>query len=143
MVINLVPSDLHKGLRVAHLGYRGRGPWNVAKSWAAHVAVYDLKKGALITCVKGLHYVKLDTHAQINPHVFLTTSWIPDISLLTPNQLTHLLKGLKALGDTVIDPITHKLPTLKVLEISIDAGNTAICTLWCQRGRDADKVAYT
>lgn len=143
MVINKVPSDLHKGLSVAHSEYTGRGRRDVAKSWAAHVTVHDPENGALFVRVKGLHYVKLDTHEQIDPHVFLTTSWKPDISLLTPNRLTHLLEDLEAPVDTVIDLIAHKLPTLKVLEISIDADNAAICTLWFQRGRDAARAAYT
>ena len=62
---------------------------------------------------------------------------------MTPNQLTPLFEGLEAPGDTVIDLLAHKLPALNILEISIDAENVAIYTLWFQRGKDADKVAYT
>ena len=143
MVINKVPSVLHKGLSVAHSEYTGRGRRDAAKSWAAHVTVHNPENGALFARVKGLHYVKLDTHEQIDPHVFLTTSWKPDISLLTPNQLTHLLEGLEAPADTVIDLIAHKLPTLKVLEISIDADNANSHTLWFQGARNAARAAYT
>lgn len=143
MIINKVPSDLHKGLSVAHSEYTGRGRRDAAKNWAAHVTIHDPENGALFARVKGLHYVELDTREQIDQHVFLTTSWKPDISLLTPNRLKHLLGRLEAPVNTAIDLIAHKLPTLKVLEISIDADNAAICTLWFQDGKDAARAAYT
>ena len=143
MVINKVPRNLHNGLSIARSEYTGRGRRDLAKNWAAYVSVHDPESGALFARVKGLHYVKLDTHEQTDPHVFLTTFWKPDISLLTPDQLKHLLEGLEAPVDTVIDLIAHKLPNLKVLEISIDADNVAICSLWFQRGKDATRAAYT
>ena len=143
IVINKVPRDLHKGLSVAHSEYTGRGRRDVAKSWASHITVHDPENGALFARVQGLHYVKLDTHEQIDPHVILTTSWKPDISLLTSNQLTHLLEGLEAPVDTVIDLIAHKLPTLKVLEISIDPDSVTDHTLWFQGARNAARAAYT
>ena len=48
MVIKKVPSDLHKGLSVAHSEYTGRGRRDVAKSWAAHVTVHDPENSILL-----------------------------------------------------------------------------------------------
>lgn len=142
VVVNRVPRDLHKGLSVARSEYTGRGRRDAAKSWAAHISVHDPDNGALFARVKGLHYVKLDTHDQIDPHVFLTSSWKPDISLLTPDQLTRLLGGLEDPVGMLIDLIAHKLPNLKVLEISIDADKAATSTLWFPGDRDAARAAY-
>lgn len=143
LVINKVPRDLHKGLSVAHSEYTGRGRRDAAKNWASHLTVHDPENGTVFVRVKGLHYVKLDTHEQTDPHVFLSTSWKPDISFLTPNQLTRMLEGLETPVVTVIDLIAHKLPALKVLEISTDADNAANCTLWFHGASDIARAAYT
>ena len=143
VVINRVPSDLGRGLSVARSEYTGRGRRDAAQSWAAHVSVHDPENGTLFAHVKGLNYVKLDTHKQIDPHVFHTTSWKPDVSLLTPNQLTHLLQGVEAPVDKLIDIIAHKLPNLKVLEMNVDSEGAGICSLWLQGPRDTVRSAYS
>lgn len=143
MLINAVPSNLQTGLSIARSEYAGRGRRDVAKSWAAQVSVYDSENGTFLTRAKGLRYVKLDTHDQIDPHVFLTTSWKPDISLLTSTQLTHLLKDSEAPIDTVIDLVAHKLPALKILEISLEPDDAAARSFWFQGGADAARAAYS
>lgn len=131
MVINKVPGRPQESLSVAHSEYKGRGLQNVAKSWASHVTVHSPESGALFTYVIGLHY----TSSTLIGVLLLTTSWEPDISLMTSNTLTHPLESLEDLGGTLIDLIAHKLPTLKVLENNVDADSASISTLWFQRGQ--------
>ena len=143
LIINKMSRNMYEGLSNAESVYTGRGRMDLAKSWIANVTIHDPKSGALIMRVKGLNYIRLDVDEKADRHVFHTVTWKPDVSLLTQDQLIYLSPFAEASIklDTVIDLITHKNPTLKVLEINLD--DTDISSVWFQSSNDLTRGAYT
>ncbi|RAL04559.1 polyketide synthase fmaB [Aspergillus ibericus CBS 121593] len=141
MVVNRIPKDLVEGLSVAESVYTGRGRREVAKSWIANIAIHHPETGALLLRVRGLNYIRLDVDEKPDAHVFTTTTWTPDISLLTPDQLMYLqpTDAASTRLDRVIDLIAQKKPLLQVLEINVD--ETDASTRWFQ-GDEHARAAY-
>jgi hypothetical protein len=76
-----------------------------------------------------------------DPHTFHRLSWKPDVALLTEDQLGYLT--LNRTGRTQVDAIiylvSHKSPTLSVLEISLNGDNTS--SLWFDHGGRGTELA--
>ncbi|KAK3292170.1 uncharacterized protein B0H64DRAFT_466731 [Chaetomium fimeti] len=122
-VINKVPALLTTGRSIAHSTYSGRGRRDQDKSWIADTTVYDSETGRLVMRVRGLNYLKLDVPPRADPHTFVRVEWKPDVTLLSQDQLLHAA-GL----DGLVDLIAHKTPSLRVLEVNLDAADTS--SLW-------------
>ncbi|KAJ0417858.1 polyketide synthase 2 [Aspergillus carlsbadensis] len=126
VIISKVPAQLSKGLASASSVYSGRGRVEAEKSWIASMSLHDVQTGSLLVRISGVHYVELDMPKKADPHTFLRGVWRPDIALLDRGQLSELypVDGLQR----AIDLLAHKTPGLKVLEISLDEGDTS--SLW-------------
>ncbi|KAJ5936907.1 Acyl transferase/acyl hydrolase/lysophospholipase [Penicillium verhagenii] len=142
MIINKVPRELVEGLSVAESLYTGRGRRDVAKSWTANISIYHPQTGALLLRVRGLNYIRLDVDEKPDFHVFSTPIWKPDISLLTQDQLMYLTPSSPGSSrlDMVLDLVAQKVPTLQVLEVSMD--ETDKSSLWLQRRDKQARSAY-
>ncbi|EFQ35393.1 beta-ketoacyl synthase domain-containing protein [Colletotrichum graminicola] len=137
VVINKVPKQLNNALAEATSVYSGRGRPDQDKSWVASSSVVDSQSGALMVRITGLHYIKLDVPPTPDPHVFDQVTWVPDVSLLTQDQLLHLDPATS--GDRlnrIIDLVAYKKPALRVLEVHLDEEDTSC--LWF----DAENAAY-
>ena len=92
-------------------------------------SVYDPHHGSLLFRVSGLRYHKLDT--QEDPyaaHKYSRVTWKPDITLLSQQSLSQIVKTLKPDHDQVIneiiDMVAHKNPNLKVVESNMLPGDS-------------------
>lgn len=143
LVINKMPQNLYEGLSVAESIYTGRGRKDLAKNWIANIAIHDPESGALIMRCRGLNYIRLDVEEKADPHTFNAITWKPDISLLTQDQLMYLSLSVKASIklDKVIDLISHKSPTLKVLEMNLDETDNS--SSWFQGKEISARAAYS
>lgn len=136
VVINKVPTQLENAVAEATSVYSGRGRPDQDKSWVASSDVFDSKTGALMVRVKGLHYIKLDVPPTPDPHTFDQISWVPDVSLLTQDQMLNLDPGTSGNRlDRVIDLAAYKNPSLRVLEVNLDEDDTSC--LWFDSGSTA------
>ncbi|KAL8737061.1 MAG: hypothetical protein Q9181_002058 [Wetmoreana brouardii] len=126
---------------IAKSEYSGRGRLEEAKSFFSNCSVYDPESGAILMQMSGLRFAKLDTGMKPDPHTFDNITWKPDITFLTQGQLTYLPTPDGATKtDMLVDLITHKMPVLKVLEITFDAPD-ASC-LWFEAGDTSSRAAY-
>jgi len=141
LIINRVPTHLKEGLSVADSQYSGRGRLEEAKSYFANCSVHDPDTGALLVQLAGLRFAKLDTGVKPDPHTFDRISWKPDITFLTREQLDALpaTTGADRI-QLVVDLIAHKKPTLKVLEVNLDAADAS--SLWLEGGDASSRAAY-
>ncbi|KAI1191972.1 hypothetical protein F5B17DRAFT_425999 [Nemania serpens] len=142
-IINKVPYNMSTGLAIAKSGYTGRGRPDQAKSIISDISVYDPETGAVFMQVKGLNYVKLDVVLKPDSHTFDKIVWKPDVSVLTPEQLTKLSpdNALDTKLDTVVDLIAHKKPMLSVLEVSLSQSDTSC--IWFETRDMAPRLAYS
>lgn len=138
--INKVPAVLDQGRAITYSRYVGRGREDQEKNWAAHIAVYDTKSGALIGRVTGLNYVKLDVPPNPDPHTFCGVTWKPDITLMSDVQIQQSLSDKDKLA-TLIDLAAFKKPSCNVLEINLDETDTS--SLWFGSGDKSLRSAYT
>ncbi|KAK3307388.1 uncharacterized protein B0T15DRAFT_484525 [Chaetomium strumarium] len=127
-VINKVPARLTTGRSVAHSTYSGRGRRDQDKSWIADTTVYDSETGRLVMRVRGLNYLKLDVPPRPDPHTFLRVEWKPDVTLLSQDQLLLQNAAGQDRVDGLIDLVAHKTPSLRVLEVNLDAADRS--SLW-------------
>ncbi|KAK6063593.1 beta-ketoacyl synthase domain-containing protein [Seiridium cupressi] len=142
VIINKVPTLLNNALADATSVYSGRGRPDQDKSWVASSSVFDSQTGALMVRITGLHYIKLDVPPTPDPHTFDQVAWIPDVSLLTQNQMLHLDPATS--GDRlsrVIDLVAYKKPVLRVLEVNFDEDDTSC--LWFESCNAAYRQAYS
>lgn len=141
ILINKVPCRLEVGYSRATSVYSGRGRRDQDKSWKANSSVYDSVTGALLVRITGLNYVKLDVPPKPDPHTLDRVSWEPDVTLLTQDQMMYLEpNGSPSRLDRVIDLISYKKPALKVLEVSLDQGDTSC--LWFKDSAPSLRSAY-
>ncbi|WYZ41095.1 hypothetical protein EsH8_IV_001436 [Colletotrichum jinshuiense] len=139
LVINKVNQGLKEGLSLASSEYSGRGRLEEAKSYLANCTVYDPETGALLMQMQGLRFAKLDVIPKPDTHVFDRVSWKPDVSLLTQQNLTTLTPVADL--NTIIDFVSHKKPTLKVLEINFDSSDAA--STWFGAEDQTPRAAYS
>ncbi|KAI0114052.1 hypothetical protein GGR51DRAFT_546724 [Nemania sp. FL0031] len=142
LIINKVPSRLHRGYSRATSVYSGRGRLDQPKSLFANTSVYDARSGQLVVQITGMHYAKLDVAPKPDPHTFHSVIWKPDVSFLTQTQAECLSpqRGSSTL-DTIIDLIAYKKPTCRILELNLDEADTSC--LWFDRGNSAARAAYS
>jgi acyl transferase domain-containing protein len=143
MVINKLSRNISTGISLAESVYTGRGRKDTAKSWGANISVHDPKDGRLLVRIQGLNYIKLDVDQPPDPHVFLSSTWKPDISFFRESQQSPLLPvqahGVTEIG-AAIDLICHKIPKVKVVEINLIDSNTS--SLWFQDTSNQARAAY-
>ncbi|RWA11448.1 hypothetical protein EKO27_g3681 [Xylaria grammica] len=142
LIINKIPSCLHKGHSRAASVYSGRGRLDQPKSWFANTTVHDTESGRLVVQIIGMHYAKLDTAPKPDPHTFHSIVWKPDISFLTPDQAKCIApqSGSSRL-ETMLDLIAHKKPSLRILEVNLDEADTSC--IWFDKGISAARAAYS
>ncbi|GAP90585.2 putative polyketide synthase [Rosellinia necatrix] len=89
--------------------------------WHEHRTVYDPETGAMFMQVKWLNYVKLGVVLKPDAHTFDKVVWKPDVTVLTPEQLTNLSSDntLDTKLDVIVDLLAHKKPMLSVLEVNL------------------------
>ena len=109
--------------------YVGLGRREETKNYMSDASVYDPHHGSLLFRVSGLRYHKLDT--QEDPyaaHKYSRVTWKPDITLLSQQSLSQIVKTLKPDHDQVIneiiDMVAHKNPNLKVVESNMLPGDS-------------------
>ncbi|RWA06745.1 hypothetical protein EKO27_g8349 [Xylaria grammica] len=143
LFINRIPRKVSRGISFAESIYTGRGREDVAKSWAANIAICDPETGALLMKVRGLNYIRLDVDEKPNRHVFHMVTWKPDISLMSLGTLEYFLQACNNTSaiDTLIDLIAYKIPLLRVLEINLNDQDTS--TLWFEGGDESARAGYT
>lgn len=145
MVISKLPRETFEGLSIAESVYTGRGREDVAKSWTANISIHGPTTGELVLKVKGLNNIRLDVDEKPDLHVFHAIMWKPDISLLTQDQVVYLTpsEGTFTKVDAVIDLLSQKTPSLRVLEVNLDEDDAS--TVWFQASDHslADRAAYT
>lgn len=140
LVINPVPQQgpPELGVAVARAEYSGRGRPEMAKNYKSSTSIFHPQTGALLVQMTNLSCHQLDVGADLfAKHTFMQSTFLPDISLLKSGD------GLLQLGGVqeVLDLAAHKKPALKVLELSLAAGD-ASC-LWFE-GRDrANRLVYS
>ena len=121
LFINASNTQVDLGVSVTNSKYSGRGRLNENKNYVSGCTVYDLKTGALMLELTGLHYHKLDTGSRTDPHTLNTVMWKPDISFVSQNQALPVKDGGPSSNlHQIIDLIAHKKPSLKIGEINLD-----------------------
>ncbi|KAK8119367.1 polyketide synthase 2 [Apiospora kogelbergensis] len=142
MIINQVPACLVKGLSLASSTYSGRGRQDLAKNWLANISIHDPQTGATFIKVRNLRYIKLDVIRSPDPHRFSAMSWKPDVTLLSQDQLLRERSSSHStMLDHVIDLISHKKPTISVLEV--DLGQSDPSSLWFGATDTGARAAYS
>ena len=129
------PESTTTGLAVVTSSYSGIGDMRDTKNYTADVNVYDLDTGILLFQLSKLRTNILDTHEMSHTDpTFCCLTWKPDITFMSQNAISALMKGSSALEDSgwaavneVIDLIAYKTPNLKVFEaVMIPGDSTSI-----------------
>jgi acyl transferase domain-containing protein/NADPH:quinone reductase-like Zn-dependent oxidoreductase len=144
LIVNAVPRTLNEGTGVATAEYSGRGRLDEIKNYAADCTVYDNNTGAMIMRLRGLHYSKLGVGEGPDPHTFACVTWKPDVAFLkTQVQMSRLVPDpATTKPDLVMDLISHKSPTLKVLELILSATDATSVWFGTEHVSSSSRWAY-
>ncbi|PMB63557.1 Compactin diketide synthase mokB [Beauveria bassiana] len=128
------------GLSCTTSEYVGKGRLEDNKNYMSGCTVYDPATGGQLLKLTGLRYNRLDTDDKSAVQTYTRTSWNPDISFLTPLQCSKLADVENAGLQRILDLVSHKKPTLKVLEANISKDDAS--SFWLQDERRSNRAAY-
>lgn len=136
LTINAKTTHPENGISISSSKYVGRGRRDEAKNYMSEVSVYDTGTASLLFQMSGLRYHKLDTREDLHAaHSYSQVIWKPDFTWLTREKLSDLVlgrpgsrklnRGNQPMGNfnQLLDLIAHKKPNLKVMEVSMVAGD--------------------
>lgn len=127
-----------QGIVVTRADYIGTGHREDKTNYSSQGTMYKPVDGAVMAELKGVHYSRLETRADVyTSYTYLRTSWKPDFSLLKDDAKFH-----KALGSypdestqdavqSLIDLAAYNNPSLAVLELNLSPGDGS--SLWLSR----------
>ncbi len=143
LIINRTASLPEIGISVTNSRYSGRGRLEESKNYISGCSVHDPDSGALLLRLTGLRYHKLDTGLVLDGHTYNLSTWRPDISFLSQDQIFDLdLDGSTSRLGAIIDLIAYKKPALKVVEVNLSPTDTS--NLWFEESESHDsfRAAY-
>ena len=143
LVINRTASLPEIGISVTNSQYSGRGRLEESKSYISGCSVHDPDSGALLLRLTGLRYHKLDTGMVSDGHTYNLSTWKPNISFLSQDQIFDLdIDGSTSRLGAIIDLIAYKKPALKIVEVNLSPTDTS--NLWFEEAgsHDSTRAAY-
>lgn len=141
LVINPVDTHPDIGLSCTTSEYIGKGRVEDNKNYMSGCSVYDPNTGKLLLKLAGLRYNRLDTDDGSAEQTYTCSTWKPDISFISrADQIASVATDSPANVSTVIDLISHKKPTLKVMEANLTKDDSS--SLWLQSDKSTSRAAY-
>lgn len=127
-----------EGVVVTSADYIGTGRREDKKNYSSWGTMYDPADGAVMAELKGVHYSRLETRADVyTSYTYLRAAWKPDLGLLgddTKFRKALALSGGESTQDaaqSVIDLAAYKNSNLAILELKICPGDGS--SLWLSR----------
>lgn len=127
-----------EGVVVTSADYIGTGRREDKTNYSSRGTMYDPADGAVMAELKGVHYSRLETRADVyTSYTYLRAAWKPDLGLLGDEakfRRALALSGRESTEDTaqsVIDLAAYKNPNLAVLELNLGPGDGS--SLWLSR----------
>lgn len=148
-VIVAASSIAREGVVVTSADYIGTGRREDKTNYNSQGTMYNPADGAVMAELKGVHYSRLETRADVyTSYTYLRAAWKPDFSLLKEDTKFHralALSGDESVQDavqSVIDLAAYKNPNLAVLELNLSPGDGS--SLWLSRpaSQCAIRAAY-
>lgn len=138
-----------EGVVVTSADYIGTGRREDKTNYSSQGIMYDPVDGAVMAEIKGVHYSRLETRADVyTSYTYLRSAWKPDFGLLKEDAKFH--RALALSGDdstqnavqSIIDLAAFKNPNLAVLELNLRPGDGS--SLWLSRSasESAIRAAY-
>lgn len=138
-----------QGISNSSSEYVGVGRRDVMKNYASSCQVYHPETGALLLDMRGLRYTELDSAKESTlSHTYAQVVWDVDIDLLSEATFAKVVtdatqtdteepsfRGTSATAQKIVSLAAHKMPTLKVCEITLDPTDTS--SLWLDRKEQA------
>ncbi|KAK8144631.1 hypothetical protein G3M48_005561 [Beauveria asiatica] len=144
IIDELIISPAHTrpsvGLSCTTSEYVGKGRLEDNKNYMSGCTVFDPATGRQLLKLTGLRYRRLDTDDKGAVQTYTRASWNPDISFLTTLQCSKLADVVGAGLQKILDLVSHKKPTLKVMEANISKDDAS--SFWLQDDRRSNRAAY-
>lgn len=127
-----------EGVVVTSADYIGTGRRGDKTNYSSRGTMYDPADGAVMAELKGVHYSRLETRADVyTSYTYLRAAWKPDLGLLRDDakfRKALALTGGESTQDAVqnvIDLAAYKNPNLAVLELNLGPADSS--SLWLSR----------
>ncbi|KAH7304434.1 hypothetical protein B0I35DRAFT_414481 [Stachybotrys elegans] len=146
-------SDTEKlpnlAVSVAYSEYVGVGRSELPYNYSSSCKVYDPTSRKQLLHMKGLRYRELDSAQETTlTHNYMHLAYDADIPLLSGDGF-QILEAMASAGASaaqanshvahwLIDLVTHKKPTLRVLEVNV--GKDDATSLWLDNGRQGNDI---
>lgn len=136
LIIPRQNSKVRVAIATATSKWTGVGRKDDAKSYMSDVSAFDQETHELVYDMHGLRYQILEAeNAEDALHTFNRSTWGPDISALSKEQLDRMLGLERSTGKKInrlLDMIAFKKPDVSVLEVM---SNDSAESLWIDGGR--------
>lgn len=138
-----------EGVVVTTADYIGTGRREDKTNYSSQGTMYNPIDGAVMAEIKGVHYSRLETRADVyTSYTYLRSAWKPDFSLLKEDTKFHKALALSGNDNTpdavqsVIDLAAFKNPNLAVLELNLAHGDGSSLWLAKPTSECAARAAY-
>lgn len=127
-----------EGVVVTSADYIGTGRREDKINYSSQGIMYNPVDGTVMAELKGVHYSRLETRADVyTSYTYLRSAWKPDLGLLKEDTKFHRALALSDDDSThdpvqsIIDLAAYKNPNLAVLELNLSPGDGS--SLWLSR----------
>lgn len=127
-----------EGVVVTSANYIGTGRREDKTNYSSQGTMYNPADGTVMAELKGVHYSRLETRADVyTSYTYLRSAWKPDFGLLKEDTKFHralALSGDESTQDaaqSVMNLAAYKNPNLAILEFNMGSGDGS--SLWLSR----------